>query len=376
MKLFSMFSGIGGFENGFKKADEKTEFIGYSEIDKYAIQVYEKHFPGVKNYGDARRIIPKDLPDFDILTGGFPCTSFSIAGKRRGFEDTRGTLFFEIARIVSIKRPKLLLLENVKGLLNHNVGKTFHTILSSLDELGYICEWQVCNSKNFGVPQNRERVFIVGHLRGISRSTIFPIWEGNEVSTESREKGKTPNQLATTITQNLKRGVHSGGETLIQVGTVDTKGNNSLWGRVYDTNGISKTLMGNAGGGGAKTGLYCVASRGRNMVDGKRKDILHAKTKQRLEINYNGTTNCLTGVQKDNWITEYKGSGVANIRRLTPKECERLQGFPDNWTAEGIDSNGKIVKISDSQRYKMCGNAVTTNVITAIAKRIKEVYFK
>ena len=173
MKYLSLFSGIGGFELGIQqvyeqnnkiKSKEQSEkvlcstdrstplCIGYSEIDKYAIQIYEKHFKH-KNYGDITKINPKELPDFDLVVGGFPCQSFSIAGKRLGFNDTRGTLFFDIARIIKEKRPKYLLLENVKGLLSHDNGNTFRTILSTIDELGYDFQWQVLNSKNFGVPQ-------------------------------------------------------------------------------------------------------------------------------------------------------------------------------------------------------------------------------
>ncbi len=305
MKYLSLFSGIGGFELGIKqayesildrhKAPEKQQVsdsdlrggdvhagsellqgtptcIGYSEIDKYAIQIYQKHFPEHKNYGDIKLINEQELPDFDLLCGGFPCQSFSIAGKRGGFNDTRGTLFFEIARILKAKQPRLLLLENVKGLLSHDFGETFKTIIRTLDELGYDLQWQVLNSKNFGVPQNRERVFIVGHLRGTSRPEVFPITDSNP---------KTPEQLI-------------GG----------SQGN-----RVYASSGTSVTLASQVGGQGAKTGLY--------LTDAK-------------------------------------------IRRLTPKECERLQGFPDNWT-EGI---------SDTQRYKCCGNAVTVNVIQAIMERL------
>lgn len=167
--------------------------------------------------------------------------------------------------------------------------------------------------------------------------------------------------------------------------------------RVNTTEGNAVTLSSNGGGLGAKTGLYCVASRGRNIVDGKRKDVLGAKCKQRLEVNLTGTTNTLTSVQKDNMVADfitnpkmmnhkknYKESVaitassykeppvVNNIRRLTPVECERLQGYSDNYTSQGKDPEGNIVKISDSQRYKLCGNSVTTNVIRAIAEKIKK----
>lgn len=285
MRYFSLFSGIGGFELGIIRAYENhigkllqrqdgkavhkyssdTEIrsdrptcVGYSEIDKYAIQIYEKHFKH-KNFGNIRRINPKSLPDFDLLVGGFPCQSFSVAGKRKGFKDTRGTLFFEIARIIATKKPKLLLLENVKGLLSHDGGRTFGTILSSLDELGYDVQWEVLNSKNFGVPQNRERVFIVGHLRKDSRPEIFSLRKDDE----GNSKQHVPKSQAS-------RGV-------------------------------------------------------RNMSD-----------------------------LKSRW------RHTMRIRKLTPKECERLQGFPDGWT-EGV---------SDTQRYKTLGNAVTVNVVVEIAKRI------
>ncbi len=200
MKYLSLFSGIGGFELGIIKAYESlsktkrekqggntndlpsngkkfmgTQCIGYSEIDKYAIQIYEKHFKNHKNYGDITKINVRELPDFDLLVGGFPCQAFSIAGKRRGFDDTRGTLFFDIARILKEKRPRNFILENVKGLLSHDGGRTFKTIITTLTELGYCVEWQVLNAKNFGVPQNRERVFIVGHLGGIPERKVFPI---------------------------------------------------------------------------------------------------------------------------------------------------------------------------------------------------------
>src|SRR6056297_1626060 len=163
MRYFSMFTGIGGFEYGIQQALPNAECVGYSEIDKYAIQTYERHFKH-KNYGDATKINPEELPDFDMLCGGFPCQAFSIAGKRRGFQDTRGTLFFDIARIVKVKRPKIVLLENVKGLLNHNKGETFRVIIQTLSELGYDVQWMVLNS-GYYTQQGRQRVYIIGVLR-------------------------------------------------------------------------------------------------------------------------------------------------------------------------------------------------------------------
>lgn len=166
IKFFDMFAGIGGFRSGLE-AIGGFECVGYCEIDKYAKQSYEAMYDtkGELYFNDARKINPKELPDIDLITGGFPCQSFSIAGARKGFEDTRGTLFFEIARIAAVKKPKYLFLENVPGLLNHNSGRTFETILCTLDGLGYDVCWQVLNSKNFGVPQSRNRVFIIGYNR-------------------------------------------------------------------------------------------------------------------------------------------------------------------------------------------------------------------
>lgn len=183
-----MFAGIGGFRLGIENAANKLNIpvkcVFSSEIEKNAMFVYEKNF-GEKPHGDITKIQSVDIPDMDILCGGFPCQSFSIAGKRRGFDDTRGTLFFEIARIARDKRPKILFLENVKGLLNHDQGRTFGTILYTLDELGYDVEWQVLNSKDFGVPQNRERTFIIGHLRGGRTGQIFPLKRSHGQITQS-----------------------------------------------------------------------------------------------------------------------------------------------------------------------------------------------
>ena len=165
MKYLSLFSGIGGFEYGLQMSDYTFTNVGFSEIDKYAKSVYQRHYPNHPDLGDAREIDPKGLQDFDLLVGGFPCQAFSLSGKRCGFDDTRGTLFFEIARICEEKKPRYLLLENVKGLLSHDKGRTFKKILGVLSELGYDVEWEILNSKSFGVAQSRERLYIKGYFR-------------------------------------------------------------------------------------------------------------------------------------------------------------------------------------------------------------------
>ena len=312
MKAFSMFSGIGGFELGIQMASEDIELIGYSEIDKYAIQVYEKHFSGATNYGNATTIDGEQLPDFDLLVGGFPCQAFSVAGKREGFNETRGTLFFDIARILSDKRPRYLVLENVKGLLSHDEGKTFQTILRVLADLGYGVEWQVLNSKDYSVPQNRERVFIVGHFGNRSPRKVFPITEN--VRETSIVTGK---DISYSLDANYYKGTNTldkNRRQLVATPVLTPELNEitkakSQGSRVYDSDGLATTLRSEGGGLGAKTGLYKNGLR---------------------------------------------------IRRLTPTECERLQGFPDGWT-EGL---------SDTQRYKTLGNAVTTTVVKAVMERL------
>jgi len=328
MKYFSTFSGIGGFELGI---GEHGKCVGYSEIDKYAIQIYQKHFPNHKNYGDITKINEKELSDFDLFVGGFPCQAFSIAGKRRGFEDTRGTLFFDIARIVRKKQPRLLLLENVKGLLSHDQGNTFYTIITTLDEMGYDLQWQVLNSKNHGVPQNRERVFIVGHLRGTRRPEVFPFGESGEVNNGKDAQG---NEIAYCLQAG---GDKHRGSYINQLNQPKHSNN-----RVYGTDGVSPTL--NTMQGGRRQPF--VARQPLRFLERNQKNV---------DGNYSFTvdTSNTGGVRVDNLI-----------RRLTPTECERLQGFPDGWT-KGV---------SDTQRYKQLGNAVTVNVIRDIVERLKEVF--
>lgn len=388
MRYFSTFSGIGGFEIGIHSAYMQSKAkqlsldadkcgdngdllqgtpscVGYSEIDKYAIKVYERNFPNVKNFGDITKINADELPDFDCLVGGFPCQAFSIAGKRKGFEDTRGTLFFDLARILRAKRPRLFVFENVKGLLSHDSGRTFKTIIQAIDELGYDCQWQVLNSKNFGVPQNRERVYIVGHLRGTPRPEVFPIGESDGWDSESREVDRR--KISSTVTSRFAKGVGNTESRIIDV-VVKTDGttfkkigevaneirqlNNPTHSndRVYASDGISPTLNTMQGGNRQP---FIAAQRGRYNSDGE--------TEQQLEPRFDGVSNTLTAVQKDNIVHD-----TVRIRRLTPKECERLQGFPDDWTALGVGDE----PISDTQRYKMCGNAVTTNVVQAVFERI------
>ena len=193
IRYFDMFAGIGGFRSGLE-AVGGFECVGYCEINRHAKQAYEALYQteGELYYEDATAINPEQLPDFDLLLAGFPCQSFSQSGSRKGFEDTRGKMFFEVARIAAVKRPCFLLIENVPGLLNHDKGKTFEVILSTLDNMGYSLSWQVLNSKNFGVPQSRNRVYIVGFLREKCGGEVlsFTQTSGNALRQRKLQSGK------------------------------------------------------------------------------------------------------------------------------------------------------------------------------------------
>jgi DNA (cytosine-5)-methyltransferase 1 len=371
-----MFSGIGGFEIGIQKAmdsrtllqeqttkdiqddstnieerQDRTTCIGYSEIDKYADQIYQKHFGG-RNYGDATTINAEELPDFDMLVGGFPCQAFSIAGARKGFNDTRGTLFFDIARILKTKQPRLFVLENVKGLLNHDKGETFTTILQTIDELGYDVQWQLLNSKHFGVPQNRERVFFVGHLRGTSRPEVFPIRESNqEINLRPKIIGNTNN-----AGHGERSAVYSDEGIMGALTSTDYKQPKQIFVGTWRTHKDGQGFREN------KEGVSpTIPARARE--DGSGQPVIRAVlTPDRANKRQNGRRMKEPG-EPSFTVTQQDIHGIydgASIRRLTPVECERLQGFPDGWTDE----------LSDTQRYKTLGNAVTTNVVQAVMERL------
>jgi len=316
MKFLDIFSGIGGFRLGLEMAGH--ECVGHIEIDKYANKSYTAmHNPKEDEYfgEDITKIESRDLPNADIWCGGFCCQSFSIAGKRQGFEDTRGTVIFDVLRLAKEKRPKILFLENVRGLLNHDKGRTFGSILLAIRDAGYDqIEWCVINSKNYGVPQNRERVFIIAYLRGERRRKIFPL---------ERNDGKTNGKLKELIPGTMAE-------------------------RVYDEDGISKNLIGLGGGLGAKTGLYLVTINRGNIIKRNNFTCLNATYYKGLD-NHSARTGILENKR---------------IRRLTPKECFRLQGFPDEYFERARMVN------SDSQLYKQAGNGVTVNVIYEIAKKL------
>ncbi len=380
MKFLDLFAGIGGFRIGMESAGH--ECIGFCEIDKFARASY-KAIHDTKGEIELHDITTvsddtiRGIGHVDVICGGFPCQAFSTAGARRGFEDTRGTLFFEIARFASILKPRYLFLENVKGLLNHDRGNTFEVILSALDELGYDVEWQVLNSKNFGVPQNRERVFIIGHLRGGSGRKVFPLsGDGAAITCEQpkinkvgniRKKGKSQSgdvvsidslapTLCSTTTQKDPLKVLIENE-IKQFGVLQPNYNQS--GVVYEIDGISPTIRAYQGGNlEPKIRVKEATKQGYQEAEiGDSVNLSHPNSK---------TRRGRVGKQIANTLLTGESQGVVEpnfrIRKLTPRECWRLQGFPD-WAfdkAQEVNSN--------SQLYKQAGNSVTVNVISAIAQ--------
>lgn len=367
IKFFDMFSGTGGFRAGLERAGGYA-CIGHCEIDKYADRAYREVHNVKENevfYEDATTINPEEMPQFDLLCAGFPCQSFSIAGRRKGFDDQRGTLFFEIARVAGKRRPAYLLLENVPGLLSHDQGRTFTAILSTLSQLGYHVEFQVLNSKDFGVPQSRKRLYIIGYLDPGCAGKVLPF------------PGTNPETLKLLIS-----------------GRQDS--------RVYDAGGLSKTLLARAGGPGGKTGLYAVGYDRKDGITGKIDAAYTLTASGWRGLNRRHTQNAVLEIKeatKSGYKEAHSGDSVdlgfagqntrrgrvgkntahtldtgcaqgvvtpqLRIRRLMPRECFRLQGFSE----AQID---RLLSVdSDTQAYKQAGNAVTVNVVHAIALRLK-----
>jgi DNA (cytosine-5)-methyltransferase 1 len=374
INVLDLFSGIGGFALGIEKAGIKHNWLGYSEIDKYANKLYKRRFPNARELGSVTDVSYESLEGqkIDLLTGGFPCQAFSIAGQRRGFEDARGTLFFEIARILKdyIENGKpipCILLENVKGLLSHDNRRTFTTIYKILADLNYTIECQVVNTRWF-LPQNRERIFIFGRYNG-SRGgrKVFPIGKDdikigfkkiNVVSNIAKSGGQrgavhSKDGIMSCLTATDYKEPK---KVLMQIGTI---GEDSEATRVYDTS-CARTIK-NGGGMGAKTGLYNVSKANFKSLN---KNQTKKLNKLKVDSSVSGTlTQAISrGGSSAEYLSMLKRNKeiTGKIRKLTPLECERLQGFPDNWT-EGQ---------SDTQRYKQCGNAVSVPVIECIIRKI------
>lgn len=360
LTFLDFFSGIGGFRLGMEMAGHKC--LGHCEIDKFANKSYiAMHNPKEDEWfgEDIRDTRADELPRADVWCFGFPCQDVSVAGKQAGFRGNRSSLFFTVTGLIrDIKeedRPKYLFIENVKNLLSVNRGFDFAKLLIELDEIGYDAEWQVLNSKDYGVPQNRERVFIIGHLRGRSGRKVFPIGGGNN--------------------QTLKQLI---------------PGSDAQ--RVYAVDGLARTLKAEGGGQGAKTGLYlqpmfidlnlkpkltdiarCLKARYNAGITNRGCDnsgiAVPVLTPDRINKKQNGRRFKEDGDSMFTLTAQDRHGVMINdfrIRRLTPRECFRLQGFPDEYFDRAREVN------SDSQLYKQAGNSVTVNVIYEIARRLEE----
>ena len=312
--FIDLFAGIGGFHLAMQ---EYAQCLFASEWDDAAAKVYEKNFK-IKPYGDITKINEKDIPKHDILCGGFPCQAFSVSGKQKGFEDTRGTLFFDIARIVQYHKPKVVFLENVKNLIKHDKGRTITVITKTLQKLGYNVYYKMLNASDYGLPQNRERVFIVCFREDLRITNFkFPpplhIKVALNETLEANPKAKIINRTDIQIKKTFQPIVDIFGEIdlpnkPIQIGIVNKGGQGE---RIYSSFGHACTLSAYGGGVGAKTGIY--------------------------ETN-----------------------GV--IRKLSPRECARVQGFPDSFVIDSKETNA----------YKQFGNSVAVNVVRAISQKILE----
>ncbi|EHC6476741.1 DNA (cytosine-5-)-methyltransferase [Listeria monocytogenes] len=397
-----LFAGVGGFRLGMEAAGHKC--VGYVEIDKYARTSYnaihqtEGEFKGHDITSISDDVI-RSIGRVDIITGGFPCQAFSVAGKRRGFEDTRGTLFFEIMRWATVLKPETLFLENVPGLLSHDEGITFETILRKMDEAGYDAEWDCLNACHFGVPQSRERIFLVGHSRKGRRRKVFPIERCNEQANlerinkinrinnhlqvlfrhseeafsfvqkttcipvlspereEKRQNGrrfKTQGEPAFTITAQDRHGIIVSGEL---EGTGREQSN-----RVYSEKGLAPTLTTMQGGGQEPKVLLVREATKKGYVEAAKYDGINLSMPEsetiRGRVAKQMTSTLDTGCQQGVVVEEIR------IRKLTPRECWRLQGFPDWAFAAAAKVN------SNSQLYKQAGNSVAVPVIVAIAENL------
>jgi DNA (cytosine-5)-methyltransferase 1 len=314
LKFIDLFAGIGGFHLAFKEHGSKCVFS--AEWDKFASKTYAFNY-GLEPAGDITLINETSIPDHNILCAGFPCQAFSISGKMNGFNDTRGTLFFDIARIVSCKNPEILVLENVRNLVKHNSGKTLKTILRVLDDLGYSVNYTVMNASLYGVPQSRERVYFVcfkKYLKIKDYNFPKPSFESVKLADILEPDSLTKDYVIDRNDIKLEKHDNSfefdsdlfGSAFLkpLRIGTINKGGQGE---RIYSIKGHAITLSAYGGGAAGKTGAYYINNK---------------------------------------------------VRQLSPRECLRVQGFPDSFK---FPEN-----ISVSQSYKMCGNSVSVPVITKI----------
>ena len=361
INLLELFSGVGGFSVGAQQAGVKIGWHGFSDIDKYANEIFKRRFPNAEELGSVVDVDPRKLPRIDLVTFGFPCQDLSQAGKRRGLKGSRSGLFFEAMRIIEAKKPPHFIFENVEGIFSSNEGKDFEIILRTIADCGYDGQWQLLNTRWF-LPQNRSRCYFVGHLRGASRPKVFPIEEDGGKDRPSRKGGVKISAAPSReygwkdISPTLCARDHKDPK-LVQIAKVA----NGDAGRVFDPNGIACTLKAEGGGWGAKTGLYKVEYGQKSLNETLEQNDLKEDDIKALDL-YNRKAQDIAPTLTEPHHNTLRLFEKSNIRRLTPTECERLQGFPDGWT-EGQ---------SDTQRYRQMGNAVSVPVVKAVIQRLYE----
>jgi len=415
MKVGTFFSGIGSPEQALLNLGIKHDIEFACDIDKYARQTYLKNFDCKKMYEDITTLNMKDLSYVDLLVFGFPCQAFSMAGKRGGFEDTRGTLFYDALRYLKEHKPRYFIAENVKGLISHDSGKTFQTIIDCLaltvntqmtlmpfDNLGYHIHYKVLNTKDYGIPQNRERIFIVGIRDDADNNFRFPkemllnlklkdILQDNpnyaksglyqpyprnykELGFKRKEqlelrKDNVSNTITTSNDQIIKIDdkYYLSDKALDKIKIHNNKSNKKA--SIFPNQQYIKTHSLYPRSGNPKKGgtghssksdgtSYCLDTGNMQAIEW----VADYRYDEGLRIRKNNIIPCLNSSMSINESLSASGTLIKQnkIRRLTPIECERLQGFPDNHT-EGV---------SDTQRYKQCGNSITVNVMEAILKNL------
>lgn len=396
MRVFSAFAGVEGL--GMKIPNQ--ELVGLSEWDKYASMVLKYHYPNVKNYGDISKINWEEVPDFDMLTGGSPCQDFSIAGKRRGLAGHKSSLAWEYIRALQHKKPRYFIWENVEGTLSSNGGWDFANLLVAFSEVGYSLQWQLFNARNFGVPQNRSRIYVTGTRTDIEnpQEVLF------EFQSEAESAGETIKQrISNTLTKRNAGGGNRRGNYIRRLNNPTHSRN-----RVYSESGIAPTLD-TAGGGGRQPyirvtqdgfhlarndkkkssiqGTHVTFPEGKShalntnhvpmvrIPEATKKGYSEATVGQAINISFPTSATRRGRVSDvaqtlDRGMQQYTLTADDEIRRITPLECERLMGWPDDWTRWGIDEKGKTIEISDTQRYAMCGNGAVPDLAEAIVKYV------
>lgn len=356
IRVVSLFSGIGGFEKGFEKSKMSFNVVFTSEIDKNAVTTYGYNFSLENMHGDIKSIKEEEIPEHDLLCGGFPCQSFSIAGNQKGFNDIRGTLFFDVVRIIKKKQPKYILLENVKNLINHDNGETIKTILKNISDCGYTFDITVINSNEAGVPQGRERTYIVGMLNHY----IEPF--------ENDKRNQKINIIKKWANNNNLK-------TMNFFNKIIMKKKQQYISDILDSNVNDKYYLNTE-----KVRNY-INSLDYSLLQSKKKDkiikeldipreIHNDLDRQRRIYSINGISPTLLA-RSDSPKIIIKENGDYKIRKLTPYETLRTQGFDEKYV-ENIKNNG----MSDTQLYKQSGNAVCPPVITQIVNAMKEYLYE